>query len=115
MLPLPAAPAEPPLDCAQALEGLRWVALSTAEPLRAGEAARRLLIDRRHDRPVDEQAVGPLARELRKQILGEPLATGRDRGLGGDAIEALVELLRLDDLRRADEMRRPDRHDPPEP
>src|ERR671933_1836057 len=99
MLPLPAAPAEASLDGAQAGERLRGVSLTSAQPRGAGEAARRLLVDRRHDRAVDEQAVGALARQLREQVLGEPLAAGRHRGLGCDAIEVIVELLRLHDLR----------------
>src|SRR5919198_1451085 len=69
-----APPAEPALDRAQPRQRLRRVALPPAEPHRTREAVRRLLVDRRHDRAVDEQAVGALARELREQILGEPLA-----------------------------------------
>src|SRR5947209_4699152 len=115
MLPLTAAPAETSLHGAQARERLRWVALPAAEPLRAGEAARRLLVDRRHDRAVHEQAVGALLRELREQLLGEPFTPWCDGGLGRDPVEVVVQLLRLHDLRRADEVRRPDGHDPREP
>src|SRR5919198_406784 len=97
-----APPAEPALDRAQPRQRLRRVALPPAEPHRTREAVRRLLVDRRHDRAVDEQAVGALARELREQILGEPLAARRDAGL-----EVADEELDLEVAPRArDEARR---------
>ena len=59
-------------------------------------AALGSLIDRGDDRPVDDHVVAvALARELRQQILGEPLAAGRDRRRGGDPIQPLVERLGL--------------------
>ena len=65
--------AQPPFDGAEPGERLRRVSPAAREPDGAFEAPRGLLVDRRHDGPVDEQAVSALPRQLGEQVLGEPV------------------------------------------
>src|SRR5512133_3434934 len=67
-----------------------------------------LLVDRQHDRTVDDQAlVRPLLEQVGEEALDEPLAASDDGSAQPDPDEALVEVVDLFDQRSPREGRRP--------
>src|SRR5215208_2095234 len=102
---------------ARAREPLGLLRHRTPRPARrgagAGEAPRGLLVDRQHDRAVDDQPlVRPLLQQVGEEDLDEPLAARDDGGPQPHPDEAVVELIDLFEPRPPCEGRRPLGQDP---